>query len=181
MSTHEIALRYSRALFDLATTQEELKEQLSALEQVCAILTLHPEIMRYFCSPHAGLKQKEKAFKTSLAGYIIPGLMGYFIILLRAHRFKYLPEILKEYRRRVAETLGILEGRLITTEPLDSATREKLQVKLEEICGKKLKLKEEVDPQLMGGGIVIAANRLIDFSVRGRLNRLEDDLLSMNI
>lgn len=180
MITHDIALRYAKVLFQLATNQEELKRQLDALEHLVSVLNHHPKIKHYFSSPHISVEQKGKVVAKSLGTHMDPLFVQYVMILLKKRWFNHLPEILKQYRQMVMEALGMIEGRLITAEPLDHSMKEKFKSKLEKIYQKKLKLKEETDSQLIGGGILIVSNRLIDFSIKNKLTKLKNDLLSTN-
>lgn len=180
MITHDIALRYAKVLFQLATNQEELKRRLDALEHIVYVLNHYPKIKQYFSSPHISVEQKEKVVAKSLGTHVDPQFVQYLMTLLKKRWFNHLPEILKQYRQMVTEAFGIIEGRLITAEPLNSVTKDKLKSKLEKIYQKKLELKEEVDSQLIGGGILIVANQLIDFSIKNKLTKLKNDLLSTN-
>lgn len=176
MSTHEIAFRYSRALFGLAQSNQELEQQLNNLEAIINILSQQPNLMQFFCSPQISLEQKEKIFRDTLEKYFSKQIICFLLVLLEKGRFVNLPMIVKEYRRLVQEKLSILEVELITTLPIDALTEEKFINQLEAVYGKKIEMKKHIDPQLIGGGVLIIANQRIDFSIKGKLARLKADL-----
>lgn len=178
MIIHQVAFRYSRALFQLADSDKELESLLNELKAIVDALNHSPQLMQFFSFPKISQKEKEELLKRSLGHLCSPKALQYLIFLLDKRRFKFLPEIVIEYERLVKTKLGILEVRLITATPLDAATKEKLKQKLERVSQKTIHIKEEVDPQLLGGGMLFIGNQMIDFSIRGKLNKMKSELLS---
>jgi F-type H+-transporting ATPase subunit delta len=173
--TQKAAGRYSKALFNLASSKQELEQQLSDLEQVVGLLD---PLMPFFYSPQISQKEKEAVLDKNLKGRFDDKLLSFLLFLLKKRRLKDLSDIVQDYRRLVREELGVLEVRVVTAVPLDRDIKEKLQVKLEKVYPKKIEIQEEVDPELIGGGMVIMGNQLIDFSIRDKLARLKESLLS---
>ena len=62
--------------------------------------------------------------------------------------------------------------------PLEPAEVKALTARLEQMTGGRIELEQEVDPSLLGGLVVRVGDRLIDGSVRGRLERLRNQLVS---
>lgn len=181
MNIGEIALRYSKALFRVASSDKQLEEHLEALTLFVQVLNESPHLMEFFSSPQLSREQKEKSFEKVLEGHFTPNFLSFLSLLLDRRRFYCLPEILREYRRMVSEKLGFFDARLITAVPMDDKTKEMLKTKLEKIYGKIIKMKEEIDPQIIGGGVLILDHTLIDFSIRGKIAKLKDDLMSVNV
>lgn len=175
MSVHELALRYSKAFFDLATNQDELQKQLAVLEYVNKLLTQKSAAL-FFSSPLISQEKKEKALTKILGEDSNPLTLRFFSFLMEKGRFHYLPEMTKEFKQMVDEKLGILEGNLVTSIPVNEETKIKLKDKLEKFFHKKIKLKESFDPKLIGGGVLLIGNKRIDFSIKGRLERLKTQL-----
>lgn len=176
MNMHSTSLRYARALFSLSTASDSLSGWLGDLEEFVQLLNESPATNHFFSSPFINLKEKEIILMKHFKERFDVQLLKFFLTLIRKKRFGYLAEIAKAFRQMVIETQGVIEGRLITSTPLDDSTKQQIAATWGNFYGKKLEIKEELDPKLLGGGILIIANKLIDFSVKGSLNRLKRNL-----
>lgn len=165
----------------MAGSTQEREEQLREFELLLDLLKKNPKLLNFFSSSQISKDEKEQVLKKSLSGQFSPNVLRSLYFLIEKGRFIYLPQIIKEYRRKVIEELGVIEARLITPMAVQQATKEKLKGKLENAYKKKIALTEEIDPELVGGGILFIANRMLDFSVKGKLDRLKEDLLTVNI
>jgi F-type H+-transporting ATPase subunit delta len=180
LNSADIASRYARALYHLGSSKEERERQLNELKQIKNILDQTPEVMQFFIAPQIPLQQKEKVLESCFKNRIESGVLSFLALLLERRRFQYFPEIVEKYDLLVKAALGILEGKLVTAVPAEENLVAALKQKLEKIYNKELILNKEIDPELLGGGILHVGNQLIDFSVRGKLDRLKEDLLSLN-
>lgn len=177
MFKQDTALRYAKALFNLSGSEEKL----AALEQALILLKQDSKIMQFFSSPQIKQEQKEQTLEKMLGKDFDRQILTYLNFLFKKQRFNYLPDIVKAYQQLMHEKLEILEARLITATPVDVDTKANLKEKLEKIYRKKLKIKEEIHSSLVGGGILIIDNHLIDFSIQEKLVRLKKDLLSIKV
>lgn len=181
MIAGEVASRYSRALFRLAATPLELEKRHQDLEGVVTLLQKIPKLGLFLSAPQISSDQKRKVLENSLGSQIDQKLLHFLLFLLEKGRIKHLPEIAKGYHRLVKESLGILEANLITAVPLEREDREALHQKLEKTYQKKVEIKERIDPQIMGGIILVLANQVIDWSIRNKLARLKEKLLAIRV
>lgn len=179
MTIAEVALKYAKALFHLTSSKEQLESRLVDLKQIEHVITQKPQLRTFFSSPQISQEKKEKVLQNSLGSHIDSQLLSFCTLLLEKRRFKYFSEIVKKYEKMVMAKLDLLEGRLITAMPIDAELKAKVQQVLEKRYQKKVILKDEVNPHLLGGGILLIDNQQLDFSIRGKLNRLKDDLLSI--
>lgn len=85
------------------------------------------------------------------------------------------------FDKLVDERVGILRVKAATAQPLDAATKAELQAKLEQFYHKSVQITEEVDPALVGGAVITMGTHMIDSSVRGRLAKIKESLLSMRV
>jgi F-type H+-transporting ATPase subunit delta len=181
MIAGQVASRYSRALFKLAASKEELEKRQQDLEGVVSILQSLPKLGQFLSAPQISRVDKEKVLEKSLGSKLDPQLLHFMLFLLEKGRLKHLPEISRAYHRMVKESLGILEASLITAVPAEAKIKENLQKKLEIAYQKKIEMKEKTDPQIMGGVILVVANQVMDWSIRDRLSSLKDNLLSVSV
>jgi len=86
-----------------------------------------------------------------------------------------------EFQRLVKEDQGIVEARLITARSLDQALASQIREELEKNTGKKVEMKLEVDPSLIGGIVVILGDKIIDRSIRHQLSQLKDQMSALKV
>lgn len=177
MIAHDIAARYSKALFKIAGSKEQLEKTLNDLEKIIQLFKDHPKLNYFIQSPQISEEEKKNAINSILGGKIEKTVLYFLFLLLDKGRFKYLAEITKSYHQMVKEFVGALKGRLITAIPIERETKDKLISRLEKIYGKKVDLKEEIDPKIIGGMIVEVDNQVMDYSIKNRLTMLREELL----
>ena len=167
-----IADRYTRALFHLEKDPEEWLKELEGLTAI-----FNAKLMAYFTSPLVGWKEKEalltKALKDKLDN---PKLLHFLRLLLKKKRFAYLPEIVERFKSMVYKKLGMVEGVLVVPSPIDEETKKQMADKWEKLLGKKILLQEKMDKSLIGGGVFMFDHQRIDFSLKGKLERLQKSL-----
>lgn len=168
----EAASRYAKALFNLA--KEDYRKELKSFN---CLLEKNPAIKQFFNSPHIRLKAKSTVIDKGVAKGLNSTLATFFKLLLKNGRFEALPEIIQEYSRLVREKLGIEETFLKSALPLNEGQKEALKDKLKKFTGKEMELHVSTDPKLLGGGVLTLNHHLLDFSVKGKLARLKEELL----
>ena len=87
-------------------------------------------------------------------------------------RVELLPAVVREFRRLHARQEGVVEASVTSAVALDEAAQAALQERLSALTGQSVAMHLDVDPSLLGGVSVRIGDRLIDGSVRGRLERL---------
>jgi len=90
-----------------------------------------------------------------------------------------LSDIVDEYQRLLDSYRGIESAEVITAIPLDERDELKLAEHLSAIVGKKVVLKPEVDPTLIGGFVARVGSRLLDGSTHGKLMALKRELAGL--
>jgi F-type H+-transporting ATPase subunit delta len=166
---------YARALYEAATdanrvqtVREELEDFVEAQRQV-------PELRELLRNPQLDQRLKASALEELLGGE--EQLVRNFLLLLTEKgRAGEIEEIAREFERLVAEGEGILEVEVTTAVPLaDDEAREVIE-QIEKASGRSVEATRLVDPDLIGGIVLQAGSLRLDASVRGRLNRLRNDL-----
>jgi F-type H+-transporting ATPase subunit delta len=102
-------------------------------------------------------------------------------LLIRRGRFDLLPDLIREFRRLNRRREGIVEATVTSAAPLDPAAVDAIAARLVDMTGQRVELSLAVDAGLLGGLQVRVGDRLIDASVRGRLERLRATLSSSAI
>ncbi len=167
---------YARALFDaakdrdrLARVREDLAEFVAAVEEV-------PELRALLRDPVLDPREKADALDSILGG--VDELVRNFLLLVaEKNRTAQIEEIAREFDRLVAVEERRLEVELTTAFELSDQEAKSIVTQIEKASGRDVDATRSVDPDLIGGLILQAGSMRVDASVRGRLNRLRQDLV----
>jgi F-type H+-transporting ATPase subunit delta len=107
-----------------------------------------------------------------------PKVRNFLAVLIRHERLAALGEILEEYRLEMNRRLSISDADVVTARPLEEQERAKLEAEVADLAGTRVKATFRQDKSLIGGAIVRIGSTIYDGSVRGRLERLKERLVS---
>ncbi len=173
--------KYAEAL--LVTAKKQGSMDLIANE----ILLLQPifadksQLQRFLIGPQITNDAKTALVTKTFESRISTLLYQFLMIVLRKHRIDHIANIFSEYLRLVDIERGIQEAKVTTVITLDSETQSRLQAKLEQLTGKKIRLHTRVDSKILGGVIIHMDNTLIDGSFRTKLIDLREKLLNIKV
>lgn len=181
MKSPQIARRWAEALFNLSSTEESWHRGLEALEIKLKMLDEYPKFKKLLTSTKLSIETKEKLLTKIYEGRLDPKLLKFLIFLIRKHRFGYLPEIAREYSKLVKLHFGQLEAKMVSAVPVAEEIKEQLRAKIEADLRAKTTLISEIDPKILGGVMVIVENRILDGSLKTKLDRLNEKLVQIHI
>ena len=166
---------YARALYEAAKDQDKLDAVREELGDFVEAQRQVPELRELLRNPQLDQRLKASALEELLGGD--EALVRNFLLLLaEKNRVGEIDEIAREFDRLVAEAEGILDVELTTAVELsDEETREVI-TQIEKASGRKVEATQRVDPDLIGGLVLQAGSLRLDASVRGRLDRLRQEL-----
>jgi F-type H+-transporting ATPase subunit delta len=173
--TASVAGRYAYALFELANTERTLgdvERELAGLDQ---LLTDSEDLRRLVTSPVFSADDQAKAIGALVDRAGLSTLTGNFLKLLAKNRRLFaLADIIKAFRAIVARHRGEITADVTTAHPLSEAQRAALEDTLRgTAAGRRVHINTRVDPSLLGGLIVKMGSRMIDSSLRTKLNSLK--------
>jgi F-type H+-transporting ATPase subunit delta len=170
-----IARPYAQAAFECASEQRALQEWSEQLALLSAIV-VDPKMVGLIDNPEL-TEAQQAGLLISIGADHLNGKCDNFIRLLAENqRLKLLPEIAALFERQRREAEGTLQAELITALPATEEQQARIIEGLKQRLGKKIELACSTDPSLLGGGIIRAGDLVIDGSVRGKLERLENTL-----
>lgn len=182
MSQQDAAYHYSKALFNLTKSSEELLRSLpDDLADIALLMKNTPRLQHFLSDPKIDIAVKEQLLQKCLQRPLPPILLRFIFLLAPRNRLPYLAKITQEYRSMAIDSLGIMEATVVTAVPMTPSMLETLRDKIAKEYRRSVVLKEKIDPQIIGGVIVLFADYMIDWSIKGRLARLEKGLLSHKV
>ncbi|WP_445376536.1 F0F1 ATP synthase subunit delta [Niveispirillum fermenti] len=170
----ELASRYASALFDLADGQQALDQTAQDLTSVKALLAESAELRRLIGSPLLARDEQERAMDAVLVAAGVGELVRRFVGLVAKNcRLAALPGMIDGFLAELARRRGEVTARVTVARPLTDAQWAELAELLNKSEGGNVKLDVWVDPSLIGGMIVKIGSRMVDSSVRTKLNKLK--------
>jgi F-type H+-transporting ATPase subunit delta len=169
-----VAGRYATALFDLALEEKRLDIVRAELDRFEQLIAGSDDLKRLVRSPVFSADQQVKALKPILQQAGIDGIAANFIKLVASNRRLFaLPVIIRAFRALVAKHKGEVQASVTVAEPLTDAHLKSLKKALNAISGKDVDLNVEVDPAIIGGLVVKLGSRMVDTSLRTKLNSIK--------
>jgi F-type H+-transporting ATPase subunit delta len=173
--TRSTARRYAEAAFEIAQRDDSMAAWLAALD-VAEARFADPDATRLLANPAIPTEARERVLDRILGGLVSGPPRNLMALLVRRGRFELLPAVGAEFRRLYRLREGIVEAFVTSAAPIDPSEVRALEERLAATAGARIELSLRVDPALIGGLQVRLGDRLIDGSVRGRLERLRASL-----
>lgn len=169
-----MAGRYAIALFDLAVEEDRIEEIEAALARIDELLKESPEFNRLVRSPVFSSEDQARALAAVASHAEIAGVTANFLqLLVKNRRLFALRDIIAGFRRLVADHRGEVTAEVTSAIALTETQVEELKATLKAKTGKVVTLTVSVDPALLGGLIVKIGSRMVDTSIRTKLNTLK--------
>lgn len=168
------AFSYAEALFLIAKEEKKEEEYLSSLYEVCTAFEENPEYSVFLSSYTVSAEKRVEAFREAFGGKLPENVESFICILCEKRRTGELKEITEEYEKMYFAENSISKAYVTSAYPLDMNQREKLKNRLEEICGHRVKAEFFTDKNLLGGIKIEIDGKVIDSTVRSRLNKLRE-------
>jgi F-type H+-transporting ATPase subunit delta len=169
-----VAGRYANALFELALDAKALPAVEADLGRVSALIQSSPELQRLVKSPVFSADEQKRAVSAILDRAEIGGLVGNLVRVVAGNRRLFaLPQMIAAFRGILARHRGEVAAEVTSAEPLSDRHVASLKDALKVSLGKDVALEQKVDPALIGGLIVKVGSRMVDGSLRTKLNSLK--------
>lgn len=168
-----MAGRYASALFDLATEAKQVDQVQGDLARFQALLDGSEDLKRLVSSPVFSSEDQSKAIAAVLAKAGIGGLAANLIKVVASNRRLFAVEgIVRGFNALVAKARGEVTAEVTVAEALSPTHSKALSDALKDVLGKEPKIEVKVDPAILGGLIVKVGSRMIDTSLRTKLNSI---------
>jgi len=168
-----IAERYATALLELAQEERAVSDVERDLETLMAGLRESADLRRFVQSPVFSRADHAKAMKALLARAGSSTLTTKFVLTLASKRRLYLlAEIIRAYRDALARIRGEVDAQVTSARALSESETAELKAAIKKSLGREPKLETRVDASLLGGLIVKIGSRMVDSSLRTKLQSM---------
>ncbi|RYG91964.1 F0F1 ATP synthase subunit delta [Loktanella sp. IMCC34160] len=172
-----IAQRYASAVFDLAKDSKGLKGLESDIDALSAALDGSDDLRALISSPLYSRDEQAGAMAALAKKMKLSGMTGNTLALLASKRRLFvLPQLLATLRDKLAEEKGEVTAEVISAKALTKTQSDKLAKTLAAQVGKTVIINTTVDESLIGGLVVKVGSKMIDTSIRSKLNALQNTM-----
>jgi F-type H+-transporting ATPase subunit delta len=166
---------YARALFDAAKERGRLREVRDELGEFLEAARNVPELRALLENPEIDHRAKQAALGELTAG-ADELVRNFLLVAVQKGRATELEHIYEEFEALVAAEERRLSVVLTTAYELSDDEAQEIVRQIEQASGREVEATRDVDPALIGGFVLEAGSMRVDASVRGRLERLRQEL-----
>ena len=171
--TSGVANRYAVALFELAHESNALEAVEADLTAVEALFTESDDLRRLVRSPVFRADEQIGALDAVFSKVGLSGIVANFAKLTAKNRRLFaLPDMITAFRSLLAAHRGEVTADIVSAETLSDTHLSALKDALKSVTGKDVMINQSVDPSLLGGMVVKIGSRMIDTSLKTKLNSL---------
>jgi F-type H+-transporting ATPase subunit delta len=169
-----MAGRYALALFELASETGTTEQVAADLADFGALLDESTDLQRFVKSPVFTAEEQVKALGALLDKAAIEGNAAKFLKLVASKRRLFaVSDMIRDFKTLHDAARGVTRAAVTVAEPLKDAHVEALKGALAELTGgKEVEIAVKVDPAIIGGLVVQLGSRMVDGSLRTKLNSL---------
>ena len=168
-----LAGRYATAVFELAQEEKSVDALARDFTALKAMIAESPELSLFVRAPVFSRDEHKKGMDALLRRMEASPLTVRFVLTLAQKRRLYaLAEIIRAFETMLARQRGEVDAEVTSAQPLNDAQTAELKRVLKATLGRDARLEVKVDPSLLGGLIVKVGSRMIDSSLRTKLEGL---------
>lgn len=168
-----VAGRYASALFELAREEGAIDAVSADLDEVSALLDESEDLRRLVKSPVVSAEDQQRAFDALMARAGIGGYAANLVRLVASKRRLFvLPEMIRAFRSLVATSRGIVPAEVRLAEQPSPKVLDDIKSALRDMAGSDVDVSIRIDPSLIGGLVVKVGSRMVDASLKTKLNSI---------
>ncbi len=173
---------YGDALFQLAEEKNEISEVWDEIKALTEVLTENKDFQSVMIHPSMTGEEKRKMVSEIFKGKLSDTIMGFLDVLVKNGRFSDIFDVFAYYDKQAKEHFGIGVANVTTAVELNEAMKNKIEKRLLDITKyQSFVMNFEVDKSLIGGMIIRIGDRVVDDSIRHKLDRMSANLSKLRI
>ena len=175
MSSTRAAIRYAKAILDIASSKNAANEVSNDMFLISSTIKENVELDTFIQNPTIKVEVKENALLEVFAN--TNGVTkSLFHLLFENKRFEILGAVASEYTKLFAEMNGVEIAKVTTAIPMDADLEAKVKAKIATFSDKKVTIENTVDASIIGGFILRIGDKQYNASVANRLQVLKREL-----
>ena len=182
MTSRGAAIRYARALFDVAQKEASIEDVGRELSAFASVVAGHELLSRVLSNPAVPAPRKRAVVQDLLArsGTVSPVVSKLLLLLAERDRLALLPEIDRAYQARLMQHANIVRAELTTAVALPEDRVAELRNGLATVTGRQVQLETKVNPAIIGGAVARIGSTVYDGSITTQLQKVKERLSSVS-
>jgi len=172
-----VDLTYGQALFDAAMDRGKLYEIWAEYLAVMEVFSEYPLLKKLFCVPTITNREKKDAATKIFGKHISQELLNFIFILIDKRRMESWEGIDREYEKLVWKKEGHAKGILYSAVPIEGEKLKAFESKTDASIHKRVQLENRIDKSLIAGVRIYVDGKLIDASVKSRLENMKQRII----
>ncbi|UCC73415.1 MAG: ATP synthase F1 subunit delta [Gemmatimonadota bacterium] len=181
MQETTVARSYAEALLELALADDAVEVYAEELGQMVHLLETQEDFRLFLDTPRVEPADKKQVLREVFEGKIPDRLLRFLLVVVDKRRQRVLPEICREFTELVNEHLGRLQVDVTTATEPGAALKADIKKRLDSYFGKDVLPRFRTNPRIIGGVVVRVGDRVMDGSIRHRLQTLRRSLLKTDV
>jgi F-type H+-transporting ATPase subunit delta len=172
------AVRYARALFDVAVKEKADLEQIERdLGQFADLFTQYPQLEKVLLNPAVPVQRKRAAVADLLGHATFSPIVSKLLTMLAERdRLVLVRDLLAAFSERVLDHRNVVRAEVTTAAPIDPKRTEAIRSGLAKLTGRTVKIAAKVEPAIIGGVVARIGSTVYDGSVTRQLERMKEKL-----
>jgi len=182
MTSRGAAVRYARALFDVAQKEANIEDVGREVSAFASVVAGHELLSRVLSNPVVPAPRKRAVVQDLLArsGTVSPVVSKLLLLLAERDRLVLLPEIGRAYQARLMDHADIVRAELTTAVALPEERVAELRNGLATVTGRQVQLETKVNPAIIGGAVARIGSTVYDGSITTQLQKVKERLSTVS-
>ena len=169
-----VASRYARAIFDLVLESDEVAELENNVDSLSEALGNSQELRDLIASPlYTRDDQKAAIVAIGTKMKLLANLTNTLALMASKRRLFVMDSFLRQLKILIAEHKGEITADVVSAKSLTQGQSDKLAKAIKDSVGKEIKINASVDESIIGGIVIKVGSKMIDTSIRAKLNSLQ--------
>jgi len=177
MASDPLVTSYAEALFQVARAEETLDRVEEELTRLNKSLDSNAELREFLSNLQISSDGKKSALFQIFGAKVSPITLHWVNMVVDQGRQRRLPVIIEAFLKLTEDAREKVTAEVITSIPLSEDLAKRLEQELSKVTGKRVFLKPMVDGSILGGVIVKIENKVIDGSVKHRLEEIKNEMI----
>ncbi len=177
-----VSKTYGEALFELAVEEGHGELFLEEIENICTMLQDNPDLDKVFKHPGIAKNEKIELINNIFEHFISAEMLGFLLIIIEKERYKDMESIFAYFKDKMKEENKIGVAKVVTAVELNAAQKNEVYNRLIATTPyQKMEIEYQVDSNIIAGMTILIKDRVIDSSVRTKLDNLTKQLLQIQL
>lgn len=176
-----VAKTYARALFEIALEEDRIDPIFQDLTDILNVFKENPDFYKLYKAMSIPREERKSIMDEVFGSALMEEVHHFIKLLIDKNRVNEFMDICRAYESMMKDHRGILSGIVFSKYPLDDEQLSTLEAKMSQTSGKQVTLTQQIDDTMIGGIRVQLGDKMLDYSVRKKLQDMKQELRQLTI